>query len=410
MDSFTEAIKLKERKNRSVIVATATETRVFVKDGRRYVTRQLNRNLALLLPYREAFEEEFRVWSPLRHDNLLPYESIQMEAEEGPTIFMTGVYAMPLSYFLTENPSFVTQSKEIDRIIGEVMDAVSYIHSLGLTHLDLNPSNLLITNSQRRILLINPLSPYYHCEPSFLLANNEFMAPEVVQQDDSADCRADIYSLGAIIQYLYKDGMLPLEYRKVVAKAMQPDPKQRYASVKEMQADLKKNVSLISIGVKAIGVAAFVALLFALRAAFFTPDENLQVVRPAMLPDFVPPEGTVVNNEGFVVTDSLYRPLDDSTHINLDSLYQDKAKQIFQKEFTKKADKVLSDIYSESSVNGEFSAFKELSRSGIMELEKYQEELCKEYGMDSKTGAQWAAEIISSVSKKKMEQLQNKNK
>ena len=412
--SFIDKALSKGKDASKIILTATTETSILVKDGKRQIIKRPIKGFISLNSYKEAFKSEFEIGVRLKHPNVLPYEEFGKEENNDPYIRMASINCVPFDYYLKENPSFIAQTKEINRIIGEIIDAVSYMHREGVCHLDLKPSNLLISRAQKSIMVINPLSMYLNCKPSITIGNEDFTAPEMMEENGVPDERSDIYSIGKIIDYIFTYSTVPFEYRKVVKKATQTDPAKRYRSVEEMKRDIKQATTWVGIGKRAIYMGAFL-VLFAIVWFGLAPDNSdTEFITPVVQTpkEEQLPEGTMLNEEGFVVPDTSLIHILEMTpeQIEQQKIYQEKAEQIFKKEFAKKADAVLSKVYSASNMNGDIARFKDISMESMSTLDEYQKELCEKYEMDPITGAKLAAEAISTITQKKMKELEQKKK
>ena len=85
--------------------------------------------------------------------------------------------------------------------------------------------------------------------------------------------------------------------------------------------------------------------------------------------------------------------------------YQAKAEQIFRKQFTKEADRILNKVYNKKEMNLNEKDFMACSRSMTEELAKAESELAKQANLGNEKSQRIASEIIDQLTTKKMEAL-----
>ena len=85
--------------------------------------------------------------------------------------------------------------------------------------------------------------------------------------------------------------------------------------------------------------------------------------------------------------------------------YQAKAEQIFRKQFTKEADRILSKVYNNEKMNLSEKDFMVRSRQMTEELAKAESELAKSANLGNERSQRIASEIIDQLTTKKMEAL-----
>lgn len=128
--------------------------------------------------------------------------------------------------------------------------ALEYLHSRGILHGDLKPENVLITPQGKITLIDLGLAG----RPSLSAANYprcwgtpSYMSPEQKQGEGISE-QSEIYSLGLIAYELLLGNLaygrvllslIPEEIGKILAKALQPSPKDRYDSVTSFLNDLR---------------------------------------------------------------------------------------------------------------------------------------------------------------------------
>ncbi len=156
-------------------------------------------------------------------------------------------------------------------IVRQVTDAMSEAHSLGIVHRDLKPSNLFVCRvgerGRRVVKVLDFGISKTESEDSRLTPTHEYFgtpyyaAPEQLRAACSADARSDVWSLGSILFELLTGRTpfvgsptsviakvvtepvpwptelrpeLPRDLARVVMRALQRDPRQRYQSMREL--------------------------------------------------------------------------------------------------------------------------------------------------------------------------------
>ena len=131
--------------------------------------------------------------------------------------------------------------KEINNLMVEVCDALSLLHAYHIVHRDVKAENILY-NKGHIVLIDFDISREYdenQSQDTQILGSVGYAAPEQFGFSQS-DERTDIYALGVLYHY-----MLTLELPtkiiveghegKVIRKALEIDPKNRYQSVNAMK-------------------------------------------------------------------------------------------------------------------------------------------------------------------------------
>jgi len=119
---------------------------------------------------------------------------------------MTKTPALIMEYVDTGDMDFRTLHKsftdfDIRFYIFEVLKALDYCHSKGITHRDVKPHNIMIDHANRKVRLIDwGLAEFYHPgqEYNVRVASRYFKGPELLVDYQTYDYSLDIWSLGCM--------------------------------------------------------------------------------------------------------------------------------------------------------------------------------------------------------------------
>jgi serine/threonine protein kinase len=149
------------------------------------------------------------------------------------------------------------------RLFLRIAEAVAFAHAHGVVHRDLKPENVMVGAFGEVLVLdwglakvlddASELAPARRTEESAVLGTPGFMSPEQ-QAGGSArvDARADVYSLGALLQWLV-GADAPAALGAISRKSMAPRPDDRYPAVVALAADVARFLDGVAVSVHAEG-------------------------------------------------------------------------------------------------------------------------------------------------------------
>jgi serine/threonine-protein kinase PknG len=134
----------------------------------------------------------------------------------------------------------------------EILPALGYLHSIGLSYNDLKPENIMVTEEQLKLIDLGAVSAINSF--GYLYGTPGYQAPEIVRTGPTV--ATDIYTVGRTLAAMtlnmptrkgrYVDG-LPEDdpvlqaydsYRRMLRRATDPDPRRRFDSAEEMSGQL----------------------------------------------------------------------------------------------------------------------------------------------------------------------------
>ncbi|MDX1994044.1 MAG: protein kinase [bacterium] len=154
-------------------------------------------NLSLSLAH------EFEILASLRHPNIIsvldygfydaPIPERPGESERQPYFTMN----------LLQNPTTIIEvaadlplTEQLD-LLGQMLQALAYLHRRGIIHRDLKPDNVLVEQGQVRVLDFGLSKRTQDSDDEQLAGTLAYIAPEVLM-GQMADERADFYAMGVI--------------------------------------------------------------------------------------------------------------------------------------------------------------------------------------------------------------------
>lgn len=205
LDAEMTADPLPEEKGFSNVaeyyVSASGHTRLFtaMKYGKRYVLKCLKPDYLFTPVYQQALAKEFEIGLQLEHPHICRTFALERLAGMGSTIVMEYVDGDSLETLIKENR---LSAELAERIAEEMMDALEYMHSKQITHRDIKPANIMLTHTGKSVKIID-----FGLSDSDLFGvlkmpagTYRYIAPEQLLPGAAAEPKADIYSLGMVME------------------------------------------------------------------------------------------------------------------------------------------------------------------------------------------------------------------
>lgn len=226
--------------------------------------RSLSRLVAIkILPIEMAAEEGFadrfareaRLMARLSHPHIV---AIYDFGRRGETYFLLMEFIEGLNLRRLMQAGTLKPA-ECLKIVPQICDALQYAHDNGVVHRDIKPENILLDRAGSIKItdfglarLIGSKPGAGRTAPSSAWGTVHYIAPEQIENPQSADHRVDIYALGVVF-YQMLTGELPIgrfsvpsrkvkidvRLDEVVLHALEKDPQIRYQKAQDVKTDVQ---------------------------------------------------------------------------------------------------------------------------------------------------------------------------
>jgi serine/threonine protein kinase/tetratricopeptide (TPR) repeat protein len=223
---------------------------------------------------RKRLWREARAAAGISHPNICQLYEVD-ETDDGLVLAMELLDGEPLGARLARGPLSPSDSSSI---VLQALDALEALHTRGLIHRDLKPSNLFLTPRGVKLLdfgLARPVSGSLGAETTLLteagviVGTPNYMAPEQVR-GEALDARADLFSVAAMLFEMLSGrlafngatmidvlhavlneqppalsgGAIVTGLDRVIHKALQKQPAERYESALAMTAAIREVIAV----------------------------------------------------------------------------------------------------------------------------------------------------------------------
>jgi len=238
--------------------------------GRRLAIKTFRQNYSAADPdyeqFRQRFLREARTAGALNHPNIVTIHDMDASDSE--------VYFIAMEYLEGTDLKQLMRREKLElrfvvETVAQVADGLGYAHSKGVIHRDVKPANIVITPEKQAKIMdfgIARMGASNLTVKGQLLGTPNYMSPEQIQGKE-VDHRADLFSLGVLLyelitgrkpfqgdsltvvshRIIYDEYTSPDEYVpdlppkliKILEKALQKDPADRYQDGYELARELR---------------------------------------------------------------------------------------------------------------------------------------------------------------------------
>lgn len=236
------------------------------KDGKFRVYKTLKQEYRGNIQYETMLRKEFQIGYNLSNPGICEIYGFINIPGFGNCIEMEWIDGESLSELLKRHKPTKEQSR---RMVLQICNILSYLHSKQIVHRDIKPSNILITHNGHNIKLID--FGLADSDSSTIIkvpaGTKSFASPELLN-GQTIDNRADIYSLGKIIE------MLSPALSNIATKCTKEDPNKRFASAEEVAEAIAKKSTNWAWAIVLLAIIATIAFFINRYSNAPTPAEK----------------------------------------------------------------------------------------------------------------------------------------
>ena len=230
------------------------KTRIY---GRLHFVKTLSEEMQGDLISMEALRKEFAIGYALDHPSIIRYLKF-----DGNAIYEEYIDGKSLRMMLDEEDERLKDKRFIAKICRELLEAVEYMHSMGVLHLDIKPENVMITRVGNKVKIIDFGCAYTATDDTTQGFTLQYKAPE--QGNGETNGFTDIYLIGKTIAELADKAGCLRRWEAFIRKATAGNPSDRFhteaEAIKAIPGNRPKS-RVVASAMVVMGVAVSLILL-----------------------------------------------------------------------------------------------------------------------------------------------------
>lgn len=211
----------------------------FVENGKTMMKKQLREELLNNVNYRTLIRKEYEVGLSIKGETtyIVDYHSI-IDTPDECTIIMDYVEGTTLEAALHYDSNYLYKRTKVIKMLHQLLEGLSVLHQHQTVHLDLKPSNIMLTAVNNDVRIIDLGYCYSDSFQGTMGMTTSYASPEQLAGSTDIDARSDIYSLGMIFRNIITNvpnkPWYPTNLKYIVNKCTKQDKEERWQSIDEI--------------------------------------------------------------------------------------------------------------------------------------------------------------------------------
>ncbi len=241
-------------------------------DGKQYFMKRLRPELIKEPLFLSIFQKEYDKGASISHPNIVKYEQFHHNDEDC-YILMENICGETLDKFIISHPNYFKSRSNLDKFFNQLLSGLKCLHDNHIVHSDLKPQNIMITQINNDVKIIDLGFCYTDSYPTTAGMTHAFAAPEQ-KKIEKLDEVTDIYAVGKIIEYIARNTNfnLPNVYAKIMIRCLKEHKNQRYQNTADIAKLINQRKHTIRWAI--ITVISCLTLFIAFRSIIYTERFN----------------------------------------------------------------------------------------------------------------------------------------
>jgi serine/threonine-protein kinase len=171
-----------------------------VATGQTVAVKVLRESLSVDEQIQQRFRQEAATVGSLEHPSVIKVHEFVTDPDGRMALIMDHIEGRTLSDRLLDEPPL--SAPQIVEITSKLLDAVLYLHERGVRRLDIKPSNIVLKDDQRPVIIdlgiAKPPVSTVQTDIGGMIGTPAYMSPEQIQ-GLPADRSSDLFSLGIVL-------------------------------------------------------------------------------------------------------------------------------------------------------------------------------------------------------------------